>query len=34
MKRAPEVEIEKIQARLNDANLKIEKINKNLEFLG
>jgi valyl-tRNA synthetase len=34
MKRAPKVEIEKIQARLNDANLKIEKINKSLEFLG
>jgi valyl-tRNA synthetase len=34
MKRAPKAEVEKIQARLNDANLKIEKINKSLKFLG
>jgi valyl-tRNA synthetase len=34
MKRAPKVEIEKIQVRLNEANLKIEKINESLKFLG
>jgi valyl-tRNA synthetase len=33
VKRAPKIEIEKIQARFNDANLKIEKINENLKFL-
>jgi valyl-tRNA synthetase len=34
MKRAPKAEVEKIQARLNDANLKIEKISDSLKFLG
>ncbi|MCL2485250.1 MAG: valine--tRNA ligase [Endomicrobia bacterium] len=34
VKRAPEIEIEKIKARLNEANLKIEKINDSLKFLG
>jgi valyl-tRNA synthetase len=34
MKRAPKVEIEKIQERLNEVNLKIEKINESLKFLG
>ncbi|MDR2252152.1 MAG: valine--tRNA ligase [Endomicrobium sp.] len=33
VKRAPKIEIEKIQARLNDANLKIEKISESLKFL-
>ena len=34
VKRAPESEIEKIKIRLNEANLKIEKINESLKFLG
>ncbi|MDR3195723.1 MAG: valine--tRNA ligase [Endomicrobium sp.] len=34
MKRAPKAEVEKIQARLNDAALKIEKIDESLKFLG
>ncbi|MDR1663290.1 MAG: valine--tRNA ligase [Endomicrobium sp.] len=33
VKKAPKVEIEKIQTRLNNANVKIEKINKSLKFL-
>jgi valyl-tRNA synthetase len=33
VKRAPKIEIEKIQIRLNDATLKIEKINESLKFL-
>ncbi|MDR2192507.1 MAG: valine--tRNA ligase, partial [Endomicrobium sp.] len=33
VKRAPAEEIEKIKIRLNEANLKIEKINENLKFL-
>ncbi|MDR3071249.1 MAG: valine--tRNA ligase [Endomicrobium sp.] len=33
IKKAPKTEIEKIRVRLSDAALKIEKINKNLEFL-
>jgi valyl-tRNA synthetase len=33
VKRAPKIEIEKIRARLNDANLKIEKISESLKFL-
>ncbi|MCA6071565.1 MAG: hypothetical protein LE168_04225 [Endomicrobium sp.] len=33
IKRAPESEIEKIKARLDDANLKIKKINESLKFL-
>ncbi|MDR2427225.1 MAG: valine--tRNA ligase [Endomicrobium sp.] len=33
IKRAPETEIEKIKARLNEANLKIKKINESLKFL-
>jgi valyl-tRNA synthetase len=33
VKRSPKIEIEKIQARLNDANLKIEKINESLKIL-
>jgi valyl-tRNA synthetase len=32
--KAPEIEIEKIRVRLNNAHLKIEKISKNLNFLG
>ncbi|MDR3256536.1 MAG: hypothetical protein LBT18_02635 [Endomicrobium sp.] len=34
MKRAPEAEIEKIKIRLIEANLKIEKIDESLKFLG
>jgi valyl-tRNA synthetase len=34
IKRAAESEIEKIKARLSEANLRIEKINKSLKFLG
>ena len=34
VKRAPETEIEKIKARLSDAQTKIEKINESLRFLG
>ncbi|MDR1244827.1 MAG: class I tRNA ligase family protein, partial [Endomicrobium sp.] len=33
VKRAPKAKVEKIQTRLNDANLKIEKINESLKFL-
>jgi valyl-tRNA synthetase len=33
IKRAPDAEIEKIKNRLNEANLKIKKINENLKFL-
>jgi valyl-tRNA synthetase len=33
VKRAPKIEIEKIQIRLNDATLKIEKISESLKFL-
>ncbi|MDR2818515.1 MAG: valine--tRNA ligase [Endomicrobium sp.] len=34
VKRAPKAEVEKIQTRLNDATVKIEKINESLKFLG
>ncbi|MCL1971865.1 MAG: valine--tRNA ligase [Endomicrobia bacterium] len=34
VKRAPEIEIEKIKARLSEATTKIEKINESLKFLG
>ncbi|GHT41921.1 valine--tRNA ligase [Endomicrobiia bacterium] len=34
IKKAPEVEVEKIKARFNEASLKIEKINESLKFLG
>ncbi|MDR3306283.1 MAG: valine--tRNA ligase [Endomicrobium sp.] len=34
MKRAPKAEVEKIQARLNDAAFKIEKIDESLKFWG
>ncbi len=34
MKRIAESEIEEIKLRLNEANLKIEKINENLKFWG
>jgi valyl-tRNA synthetase len=34
IKRAAESEIEKIKLRLSEANLKIEKINESLKFLG
>jgi valyl-tRNA synthetase len=34
MKKAPKEQVEKIQIRLNEAALKIEKINESLKFLG
>ncbi|GHT48245.1 valine--tRNA ligase [Endomicrobiia bacterium] len=34
IKKAPEFEVEKIKTRLNEASLKIEKINESLKFLG
>jgi valyl-tRNA synthetase len=34
MKKAPKAQVEKIQTRLNEAALKIEKINESLKFLG
>jgi valyl-tRNA synthetase len=34
VKRAPKAEVEKIQARLNDATVKIERIKESLKFLG
>ncbi|GHT52227.1 valine--tRNA ligase [Endomicrobiia bacterium] len=34
IKKAPDVEVEKIKTRLNEASLKIEKINESLKFLG
>ncbi|GHT60008.1 valine--tRNA ligase [Endomicrobiia bacterium] len=34
IKKAPDVEVEKIKTRLNEASLKIKKINESLKFLG
>ncbi|MDR1418469.1 MAG: valine--tRNA ligase [Endomicrobium sp.] len=34
IKRAPNSEIEKVKSKLNEANIKLEKINESLKFLG